>query len=609
MMSRPILKSPRTSGISPRHLPADRKVHLNKSEPVFGRQGKVGSSLALEQSDKTVTFNEKVNMRVFQKEESVPLSKKFESLLKMLTDGSMDEGVLAGCLRDCGEKIAAFDRRLEAVVNALLRSVWPNPSPPLQREYESFISALLTAHCFYTDLVLKVLIAQFLPRNATSENQNDTSYSSMEGANFALTVMKLVLKIVPIYRCHFPSLLKNGLPFLWKSKEDHHFYLRNLLHVSVDYPDIRSDIFLIIFDRLLELDMKCSREDLLSLQAEELPDAVFKMDIDSEPDESQHCSQVLDILMQEMCNHVHKVCHPNGVLDVKEMQQLFKDMWSVFERLVLPARSSSHVQFLLFYLTSFHPQLPDAFVDNLWKIFERPSTPPIIRQLSVGYMASYLARASFVSFSLVKACLELFCSWIHCYIDSQDNSEKAYPSRNLHRPFYAACQAAFYLFAFRHQEFVHRHKRISFLQSLNFERIVSCQLNPLKLCHQATVRNFASVTRHYQLAYCYTIIERNRRSQLPTVILDQTLRIQENTNEPLEPFFPFDPYLLPESYEVIKELYREYKEPQVEEPKVETKENEEDDFLNGEDIGESNTNAVISDLLGYSISPGFLHRS
>ena len=89
-MSRPILKSPRTSGIAPKHLPADRKVHLSKSEPVFGRHGKVGSSSALEQSDKTVTFSEKVNMRVFQKEDSVPLNKKFESLMKMLMDGSMD---------------------------------------------------------------------------------------------------------------------------------------------------------------------------------------------------------------------------------------------------------------------------------------------------------------------------------------------------------------------------------------------------------------------------------------------------------------------------------------------------------------------------------------
>ena len=53
---------------------------------------------------------------------------------------------------------------------------------------------------------------------------------------------------------------------------------------------------------------------------------------------------------------------------------------------------------------------------------------------------------------------------------------------------------------------------LPFLRSLNYERMVTSQLNPLRFCLPAVVQNFANVARHYQLAYCYTVIERNNRS-------------------------------------------------------------------------------------------------
>ena len=37
---------------------------------------------------------------------------------------------------------------------------------------------------------------------------------------------------------------------------------------------------------------------------------------------------------------------------------------------------------------------------------------------------------------------------------------------------------------------------LSYLQSLNFERIVMCQLNPLKICIPSVVNLFAAITRY-----------------------------------------------------------------------------------------------------------------
>ena len=72
-------------------------------------------------------------------------------------------------------------------------------------------------------------------------------------------------------------------------------------------------------------------------------------------------------------------------------------------------------------------------------------------------------------------------------------------------------------------------------QSLQLEELVVNSLNPLRFCSHAIAVNFAAITRHFQLAYCYAIIENNSRVSIP--VADAKL-------SSVEMFFPFDPYLL-----------------------------------------------------------------
>lgn len=73
--------------------------------------------------------------------------------------------------------------------------------------------------------------------------------------------------------------------------------------------------------------------------------------------------------------------------------------------------------------------------------------------------------------------------------------------------------------------------------------MVTCRLNPLRVCHPAVVQNFATVTRTYQLAYCYSIIEHNSRNVMPTMYQDEKGSIVISNNV-LDSFFPFDPFIL-----------------------------------------------------------------
>lgn len=64
---------------------------------------------------------------------------------------------------------------------------------------------------------------------------------------------------------------------------------------------------------------------------------------------------------------------------------------------------------------------------------------------------------------------------------------------------------------------------------------------------------FARVTRIYEIVFCYSVIERNNRSMLSEFTLTNG-----GVHKHLEIFFPFDPYMLPNSLKFIKPVYLEW---------------------------------------------------
>ena len=119
------------------------------------------------------------------------------------------------------------------------------------------------------------------------------------------------------------------------------------------------------------------------------------------------------------------------------------------------------------------------------------------------------------------------------------------------------------------------------------------------------MQNFAAVTRKYQLAYCYTVIERNSRSRLP--ILHTTNRYIN----PLETFFPFDPYLLKLSAGRIAPIYNTNQStPNHSTDSFSSKrksECDENDFMDESFSSPSIEPHNYLDKFSYSTSPGFIY--
>ncbi|KAF4015609.1 hypothetical protein G4228_007307 [Cervus hanglu yarkandensis] len=542
----------------------------------------------------------------------------FELLKNQLSDPEIKDDQIINWLLEFRSSIMYLTKDFEQLINILLRLQWLNRSQTVVEEYLSFLGNLVSAQTVFLRPCLSMIASHFVPpRVVIKEGDVDVSDSDDEDENLPANfdtchrALQIIARYVPSTPWFLMPILVEKFPFVRKSERTLECYVHNLLRISVYFPTLRHEILELVVEKLLKLDVNASRQDIEDAEeaaaqtggGADATEALFNMDEDEEADHETKAdpgrldqmvhpmAERLDILLSLLLSYIKDVCYVDGKIDNNKTKDLYRDLITIFDKLLLPTHASCHVQFFMFYLCSFKLGFAEAFLEHLWKKLQDPNNPAIIRQAAANYIGSFLARAKFIPLITVKSCLDLLVNWLHIYLNNQDSGTKAFCDVALHGPFYSACQAVFYTFVFRHKQLLSGNLKegLRYLQSLNFERIVMSQLNPLKICLPSVVNFFAAITNKYQLVFCYTLIERNNRQMLP--IIRNTAggdSVQTCTN-PLDTFFPFDPCVLKRSKKFIDPLYQIWEDMSAEELqefkkpiKKEVVEDEEDDFLKGE---------------------------
>ncbi|KAM3863545.1 RNA polymerase I-specific transcription initiation factor RRN3 [Diretmus argenteus] len=542
-------------------------------------------------------------------------SSDYELLKHQLADPDIKDAQIIIWLQEFRSCVTQLSKDHEQLIHIILRLPWVGRSAPVVEEYLAFLSNLVSAQTVYLRACLKMVVSHFTPKRvkiceggvdiSDSEDEDEDLPRSFHQCHQAL---QLIARYVPSTSRFLTPILNENFPFIHKSSRTLDCYVHNLLRVTVYLPSIRRDVLEIVIGKMLKLDVSAPRSEIEEAEeknvlenqrgAECAEEGLFDMDEDVPAERtsrvgamSHPAAERLDTLMTVLMAYIKDICHHvNGTLDVERTKELYKDLLGVFDKLILPTHASCHVQYIVFYLCSFRVALSEAFLDHLWKVLQSPSQPAILRQAAAGYMGSFLARANFIPVATVRACMDLLLSWIHRYIDGQDSAgAQACCDISLHGPFYAVCQAVFYTLIFRHRAILESNmkKGLAYLQNLNLERVVMCQLNPLKVCLPSVTSMFAAFTRKYQIAFCYTVIQKNNRQVLPVVRSSVGGDCVTTDNNPLDSFFPFDPFLLQRSGQMIEPLYQVWEEPEdTEQHATKTTQQgsgeDEDDFLCGE---------------------------
>ncbi|XP_054311380.1 RNA polymerase I-specific transcription initiation factor RRN3-like isoform X1 [Pongo pygmaeus] len=542
----------------------------------------------------------------------------FELLKNQLLDPDIKDDQIINWLLEFRSSVMYLTKDFEQLISIILRLPWLNRSQTVVEEYLAFLANLVSAQTVFLRPCLGMIASHFVPpRVIIKEGDVDVSDSDDEDDNLPANfdtchrALQIIARYVPSTPWFLMPILVEKFPFVRKSERTLECYVHNLLRISVYFPTLRHEILELIIEKLLKLDVNASRQDIEDAEetatqtcgGTDSTEGLFNMDEDEETehetkagperlDQMVHpVAECLDILMSLVLSYMKDVCYVDGQVDNGKTKDLYRDLINIFDKLLLPTHASCHVQFFMFYLCSFKLGFAEAFLEHLWKKLQDPSNPAIIRQAAGNYIGSFLARAKFIPLITVRSCLDLLVNWLHIYLNNQDSGTKAFCDVALHGPFYSACQAVFYTFVFRHKQLLSGNLKegLRYLQSLNFERIVMSQLNPLKICLPSVVNFFAAITNKYQLVFCYTIIERNNRQMLPVIRSTAGGDSVQTCTNPLDTFFPFDPCVLKRSKKFIDPIYQVWEDMSAEElqefkkpMRKEIVEDEDDDFLKGE---------------------------
>ena len=442
--------------------------------------------------------------------------------------------------------------------------------------FRHYLTNLLTAQTFYTKPIMMMLLRHLQGSNLLGEDDDATKERIFSNVH---EVIKAALEVSPLNaRSALLDYARECMPFmLTMDVASHTAYLKNLMEISfyVRYAEDRQRLTTLVVDRLVQLDAYLPKLEEPDDEAGE--DQQFEMDVDSTKDSVKRLKDaaIAQRNLDEAMAVMFQLLGERFTRDRSCRRTFWNDLLSVFESHILPTHATAHTQFLLFRFLALDAEeesegkgqlspYTGVFLEWLWKKFQNPNTPGIWRQATVCYIASLVARAKFVDLGTTKMCLRRLMEWIHKYIAAREERKSSksgvdpfFCDLKAHGPFYAACQAAFYVFAFRHQEFVAGgRKEMEFLSGLGFQQVVTCSLNPLRVIMPPVVKMFSALVRHLQLAYCDTVIARNSRITLPVV--GNLSQSGGGKALLLDSFFPFDPYLLKKSRNYIDDSFRVY---------------------------------------------------
>ncbi|XP_043604914.1 RNA polymerase I-specific transcription initiation factor RRN3 [Bombus pyrosoma] len=493
-------------------------------------------------------------------------TKDYEDLICILRDSNIKDTDLIEFLSNVRQCISLLGPIHKVFVETLLQIKWTNRSIDVASAYKAFIEDLICMQIHYAKNTIDNLVEQFKPDedNDAEWKNEDCKEEDIQRLNHIHNVLQKILKVVPMSSKLLLQSLRARFPYIVHGARTHKVYVYALIQILSYAPQLRSDILSLIINRLMVLDVNIPRLEIENEEDEDLMDDTSECDSMlgnvnnvveenniTETDKIHPIAHKLDMCMELILKYMYNCCFINGVLQVECLRSLYFDILQIFETVILPTHASQYVQYIMFYICSFKTAVAEAFVDWLWRKASNPNVPSIIRQSSVAYIASLLVAATFVTTGLVKAVQFKISKWIHDYINMQDHSNYMEDENKEHSVFYSVCEALFLIITKRHNDYPDSKKYMLYLQELDLAKIITCKLNPLKACHPEIAHSFAEITRIYQLAYCYTVIENNTRNQLP--LFDS----KKGTAPTVEMFSPFNSYTLQRSGQRIIPVLRD----------------------------------------------------
>ncbi|KAK9385223.1 RNA polymerase I-specific transcription initiation factor RRN3-domain-containing protein [Lipomyces mesembrius] len=438
-------------------------------------------------------------------------------------------------------------------------------------------------------------------------------------------LLRYLVTLVPTSAAVLQSAIIKSFPYKYEDSGVLARYVANILRVVEYVPEVQGGIWGVIVERTVELDVDIENKlDQLDDEDEDNDvddgdaacNKLAPLGIDSnleleknfqedevilstqlgrevlDPTNIKTMSTKLDSLVSFLLRQL-QLSFSASEVPSNESLVLYSTLLSHFATYLLPTHRTHAIQYLFFSVSQSAPEFTDAFLALLLETALAPAEAIPRRQMAMQYLASYVARARAVTDSQLHSVISILSAWISRYLDEREpevRSGDSTPLRNGARGsidmarftmFYAVVQGFFYIFCFRHgglrneeDDSGHSGEWVCNISQL-LQRVVNSRFNPLKWCNADVVSMFAKVAQREGAAYCFSIIQKNKRGTpvvsdvpsptegLTTPAMKASSLMGEDFNgtfnkvemKPLEGYFPFDPLVLKRTRYLVRENY------------------------------------------------------
>lgn len=424
--------------------------------------------------------------------------------------------------------------------------------------YSQFLVALVSTLPKYLHEVTNKLIQEFDSPNTTHHHE----------------ILTKIIKYVPTSINSIPQLLQKNFPHhISSSTKELTNYVQNLVRVLDYTPELQFSIWQLIIESSIKLDVELQNE-LDDLDDEEIEDLISgEEDSDSE-DEWEVTTTSIKSLLSKLDSIISTLLTTTAnSFTIEELNNgngvnLFNTINSLFKSHILPTHFTKLIQFILFHITQFQPELADSYLVLLIDVAFNPSEILEKRLKAMQYLSSYIARAKNLSRHQVIFIVSYLVGWLNKFIiereqEVESSGDKQVGGMERFKLFYAAFQALLYIFCFRHELLSTTENDWECDLDKFFQRAILTKFNPLKFCDETVVYIFAKLATKLNVCYCYSIIEHNKRERmLHTNALPSAVGNFKQKQEflDLEAYFPFDPLVLPISKSIVAPNYIEWSE-------------------------------------------------
>lgn len=423
------------------------------------------------------------------------------------------------------------------LIIAILRYNWLDITEPLfAKAYSRFLITLVSTFPKYLHEVLNKLTHEFTSPNTSQHHQ----------------ILAQIITYIPTSINSLPQFFKKNFPHhISSTTTELTNYVQNLVKVLDYSPELQFPIYQLIIEVSIKLDVELQNQ--LDEDEEEIEDLLDDPDLGL-----SKLDNIISILLN--CTSPHFTIDQ---LNSGQGITLFNTITSLFKSHILPTHFTKLIQFILFHITQYQPELADSFLVLLIDVAFNPAETLEIRLKSIQYLSSYIARAKNLSSHQITFIVSYLVGWLNKFIIEREQ-EVHLGGMERFKLFYSTFQALLYIFCFRHELLI----TSTTTTTKFFQRAILTKFNPLKFCDETVVHIFAKLATRLNVCYCYSIIEHNKRERmLQTTGLPSAVANFKQKQEflDLEAYFPFDPLVLPISKSIVAPNYIEWSDVNPEE--------------------------------------------